>query len=318
MHRVVSQKIKRGLALAAVAAVALIAGCGGGGTSQIEPFAPKRIIAFGDETGLILTSGKKYTVNALDSATKQVDCSSNPVWTQALASGFGFVFPECNTSYVALPQGIMYATAGAKVADVQDKIDYHLSNDRFTSKDLVAVMVGVNDILELYKQFPAVGKESLMTDAAARGKQLAQQVNRIANAGGRVVVATIFDLGLTPYGQAEKAQQIDIDRAGLMGDLTTAFNTAMRLNLLNDGRLIGLVLVDETIQLIAKYPSGYGYSNVTDTACSTSIAPQDCTTDSLKSDASTTWLWASDTTLGPKIQQNIGTMALSRAKSNPF
>ena len=32
MHRVVSQKLKRGLTLAAVAAAALIAGCGGGGT----------------------------------------------------------------------------------------------------------------------------------------------------------------------------------------------------------------------------------------------------------------------------------------------
>ena len=89
MHRVVSQKIKRGLALAAVAASALIAGCGGGGTSQIEAFAPNRIIAFGDETGAILQSGKKYTINALDASTKQIDCASNPVWTQSLASGFG-------------------------------------------------------------------------------------------------------------------------------------------------------------------------------------------------------------------------------------
>lgn len=318
MHRVVSQKFKRGLALAAVAAAALIAGCGGGGTSQIEPFAPKRIIAFGDETGVILQSGKKYTINALDSSTKQIDCASNPVWTQSLASGFGFVYPECNTSFVALPQGIMYAAAGAKVADVRDKIDFHLSNDRFTSKDLVAIMVGVNDILELYKQFPAVSKESLLTEAKARGTLLAQQANRIANANGRVIITTIFDVGLTPYGQNEKLQQTDIDRAVLLNDLTTAFNTAMRLALLNDGRLIGLVLVDETIQQITRFPSAFGYSNVTDTACTTNIAPQDCTTDSLKSDATSTWLWASDTTLGPTAQQRIGSLALTRAKSNPF
>ncbi|MFG6486457.1 SGNH/GDSL hydrolase family protein [Roseateles sp. BYS78W] len=318
MHRVVSQKIKRGLALAAVAAAALIAGCGGGGTSQIEAFAPNRIIAFGDETGAILQSGKKYTINALDASTQQIDCASNPVWTQSLASGFGFVFPECNTSYVALPQGIMYATPGAKVADVRDKIDYHLSNDRFGPKDLVAIMVGVNDILELYKQYPAVGRDSLLAEAKARGTLLAQQANRIANANGRVVISTIFDVGLTPYGQNEKLQQTDIDRSVLMKDLTTAFNTAMRLALLNDGRLIGLVLTDETIELIAKYPSLYSFTNVTDTACRSDIAPQDCTTDSLKAEATSTWLWASDTTLSPTAQQRIGSMALSRAKNNPF
>ena len=31
-----------------------------------------------------------------------------------------------------------------------------------------------------------------------------------------------------------------------------------------------------------------------------------------------TWLWASDTTLSPTAQQRIGSMALSRAKNNPF
>jgi outer membrane lipase/esterase len=318
MHRVVSQKFKRGLALAAMSAAALIAGCGGGGTSQIEPFAPKRIIAFGDETGVILQSGKKYTINALDSSTKLVDCSANAVWTQSLASGFGFVYPQCNTYYIALPQGIMYAFAGAKVADVRDKIDQHLSNDGFGPKDLVAIMVGVNDILELYKQFPAVGKDSLIADAKARGKLLAQQANRIANANGRVVISTIYDIGLTPFGANERMQQTDIDRGLFMEELTAAFNTEMRLNLLNDGRLIGLVLVDETIQLIAKYPTAYGYTNVTDTACRADIAAQDCTTDSLKSDALSTWLWASDLWLGPTAQQRIGQMALTRAKGNPF
>ena len=40
MQRVVSQKLKRTLALATVAAAALLAGCGGGSTQQIDPFAP--------------------------------------------------------------------------------------------------------------------------------------------------------------------------------------------------------------------------------------------------------------------------------------
>ncbi len=317
MQRVVSKKIKLGLA--AVAAAALMAGCGGGGTAQIEPFAPTRVIAFGDESGTILQSGKKYTVNDLNATTRLLDCKLSPVWSQILAAGFSFVYPQCNTDFVALPQGIMYATLGAKVADVRDRIDQHLSNDRFGPKDLVSIMVGVNDIVELYRQFPAQSKDALINEARARGKLLADQANRIANANGRVVIATIFDVGLTPFGQKEKQQQTDVDRAALLDELSNAFNISMRLNLLNDGRLIGLVLVDETIQQIARFPGAFGYTDVTQAACRTNVAPQDCTTETLVTDASaSTWLWAGDTLLGPTAQQRVGTLFLSRARNNPF
>ncbi|RZJ09093.1 MAG: esterase [Rubrivivax sp.] len=318
MHRVVSKNIKRGLALAAVAAAALIAGCGGGGTAQIEPFAPTRVIAFGDESGAILPSGKRYTINGLDADTKQVDCRLNPVWTQVLASGFGFVFPQCNVDFVALPQGIMYAAPGVKVADVRDKIDQHLSNDRFGPKDIVAIMVGVNDIVELYRQFPAQSRDSLVNEAKARGKLLAEQANRIANANGRVLIATIPDVGLTPFGQKERERQTDIDRAAFLDELSAAFNITLRLNLLNDGRLIGLVLADETIQQIARFPFAFGYTDVTNAACRSDIAPQDCTIDTLVPDAAPSWLWAGDLLLSPNAQQRIGVLALTRAKNNPF
>lgn len=315
----VSRNFKRTLALATVAAAALIAGCGGGGTAQIEPFAPTRVIAFGDESGAILQSGKKYTINGLNADTRQVDCKLSPVWSQILAAGFSFVYPQCNTDFVALPQGIMYATLGAKVADVRDKIDQHLSNDRFGPKDMVAIMVGVNDIVELYRQFPAQSKDSLINEAKARGKLLAEQANRIANANGRVLVSTIFDVGLTPFGQKEKLQQTDIDRAAFLDELSGAFNISMRLNLLNDGRLIGLVLVDETIQQIARFPAAFGFSDVTNAACRSDVAPQDCTTETLVTDASASqWLWAGDTLLGPSAQQRIGSLALTRARNNPF
>lgn len=318
MQRVLSQKFKRGLALASVAAAALLAGCGGG-TSQIDPFAPTRVIAFGDEMGAILQSGKKYGINGLNADTQLLDCKLNPNWSQILASGFGFVYPQCNTDFVALPQGIMYAAAGNKVADVRDKIDQHLSNDRFGPKDIVAIFVGVNDILELYRQFPAQSRDSLINEAKARGKLLAEQANRIANANGRVVVGTIFDVGLTPFGQNEKLTQTDIDRAVFLDDLSTAFNTNLRLNLLNDGRLIGLVLVDETIQQIARFPGAFGYTDVTHAACRSDVAAQDCTTNTLQADASVTqWLWAGDTLLSPSAQQRIGSGALTRARSNPF
>lgn len=304
--------------MTALAAAALIAGCGGG-TEQIDPFKPTRIIAFGDESSVILDTGKKYGINRLNTDTKLLDCTQNPNWVQMLASNYGMVFRQCNVNGVALPQGIMYAEAGFKVADVVNKIDLHLSNDRFWSKDLVTVMVGMNDILELYRQFPAQGRDALINEATARGKLLAQQVNRIANAGGRVLITTLFELGDTPFGQNEKLLQTDTDRAVFLNDLSTAFNTAMRLNLLNDGRLIGLVLVDETMQQIVRYPSAFSFTDVTHQACRADIAAQDCTSDTLQSDASETqWLWAGDHYLGPTVQQRIGSMAITRAQNNPF
>jgi hypothetical protein len=319
MQRVVSRKLKRTLALATVAAAALLAGCGGGSTQQIDPFAPTRVIAFGDENGTVLQSGKKYGVNGLNADTKLIDCRINPNWAQTLGTTFGFVYPQCNNDFVALPQGIMYAADGDKVADVRDKIDRHLSNDRFGPKDIVGIFVGVNDILELYRQFPQQSRDSLINEAKARGKLLADQANRIANANGRVVVATIFDVGLTPFGQRERQQQTDIDRAIFLGDLTEAFNTSMRLNLLNDGRLIGLALVDETIQQIARFPLAFGYTNVVDATCRNDVARQDCTTDTLVTDANTTqWLWAGDTLLSPGGQSRVATRFIERATRNPF
>ena len=53
-----------------------------------------------------------------------------------------------------------------------------------------------DDIIELYRQFPAQSRDSLINEAKARGKLLADQANRVANANGRVIVATIFDVGL--------------------------------------------------------------------------------------------------------------------------
>ncbi len=319
MHRVMSQNFKRVLALATMATAALVAGCGGGGTAQIDPFEPRRIISFGDEGSIILSNGNKYTINGLNTTTLLPDCTINPVWNQALATGFNMVYQQCNTSYVALPQGVMYAEVGAKVADVATKIDQHMNTDGFGPKDLVTIWVGMNDILELYRQFPQQSSDALINEATARGKLLASQVNRIANANGRVLIATLYDMGDTPFGQKEKLDQTDTDRAVFLNKLTDAFNISLRLNLLNDGRLIGLVTVDETFQQIIRFPSAFGFNNVTDAACRSNVAVQDCTTSTLQSDANATqWLWASSTLPGPAAQQRIATLALTRARNNPF
>ena len=77
-----------------VVSVAMLASCGGG-TAQIEPFAPTRMITFGDEWSVITSDGRKYAVNGflVDNVTR--DCNSLPIWTQVVAAFYGFGFPEC-------------------------------------------------------------------------------------------------------------------------------------------------------------------------------------------------------------------------------
>ena len=304
-----------------MAALAGLTACGGG-TQQIEPFAPTRIIALGDEASAITSDGKKYTVNALDATTGLGLCASNPLWIQSLATTFGLVFPQCNPSNIATTQGLMYATAGAKVADLAQMIDKHFATDTFGPKDLVTILMGSNDVFELFAQFPIQSRDTVLAEASARGKTLGQQINRIAKANGRVIVSTLPDLGLTPLAQSKRPNESDAarsDRINLLSNLSNEFNVAMRIEIINDGRLIGLVLADETTQAIAKFPSAFGYANVVDSVCLTTVAVQDCTSKTLVTAGSgDTWLWATDRLLSPAGQQRLGLLAVTRARNNPF
>lgn len=316
--------------LCGAAATVLLASCGGGG-GQVDPFRPTRIIALGDESSLITPQGKKYGVNALVAQTDPtvpdvLDCAANPLWVQSVATGFGLVFPQCNPNNVATPAGVMYAQFGAKVADVQAQIDLHLASGSFGPKDLVTVMVGVNDVLELYRQYPAQSQAALEALAEQRGQALAEQINRVANANGRVVFVLIPDLGLTPFAIAEKAANADTDRAALLTSLTARFNGKLRLGVINDGRLIAMVNANDTVQVIAKLPSAYGFVNIDKAACS--VALPDCTTKTMVSvtDAAgavttasgLTWLWADSVQIGAGLQARLGSSALSAATIHPF
>ena len=303
------------LVLTACAAAVLLAACGGG-TSQFEPFEPEQYVAFGDETSLILGDGRRYTVNPLD-ANGALSCATQPIWTQAVATEFGFVFEECNPSGATTFKALMRAQAGARVDDVQAQIDAQLARGGFAAKTLVTVMAGANDILELYAAYPQQTEAQLIDEARARGERLAQQINRLVGIGPRVIVATVHDLGLSPYALAQKAAFTDTDRAALISRLVAAFNARVRTTILNDGRFIGLVLGDEAVQSIARLPGVYGISNATSGVCT--VALPDCTDRTLvESGTSAGWLWADGTRLAYGAHLQIGTLAVARAKGNPF
>lgn len=303
------------LVLTGCVAALLLAACGGG-TSQFEPFEPEQYVAFGDETSVIRSDGRRYTVNPLNTAGA-IDCAVQPIWTQAVASHFSFVFAECNPSGATSLKALMRAAAGARADDVKTQIDNQVAGGGFAAKSLVTVLAGANDILELYASYPQQTEEQLIAEARARGERLAQQVNRLVDLGPRVIVATVPDVGLSPYALAQKAAFTDTDRAALISRLVAAFNGRVRTTILNDGRYVGLVLGDEAVQSIAKLPSVFGVNNATGAVCTTALP--DCTDQTLvASGSSAAWLWADDRHLAYGGQLRLGSLAVARAVGNAF
>jgi outer membrane lipase/esterase len=306
----------------ALLASALLVSCGGG--DRVENFSPTRLIVFGDENSLIddvnnNANGRKYTINALKTDNVTLDCSSNAIWTQYLVATYPqLVLKECNPN-TADAKSLAYAEAGATVADAAAQIDSHLLADTFTGTDLVTVLAGQNDILAQYALYDGSNEDTLLATLAAAGSALAGQVNRVANAGGKVLIVTVPDLGLSPFAVAEEAS--NAGRAAFLTKLTDKFNVALRSNIINDGRMIGLVNGYDITQTLFKYPSIYGFTNVTTAACDTTKAAtvELCTTLTLITDAtSSAYLWADATHLSPAGQRRLGEAAVGRATNNPF
>lgn len=309
----------RAALFAGLLASALLASCGGG--EQVQLFVPTRIISFGDESSVIGTDGSKYTVNALVSgSTSQIDCSANPIWIQSVASAYGLVFPECPGSFVVDPVSRNYSVVGAQVADLSTEIDQQLAAGGFTSGDLVTILVGSNDVITQFAQYPAVGEDQLGASLEAAGIELANQVNRVAGLGAKVLISTIPDVGLTPFAGDRSAGSTNGSPA-LLSRLSTRFNDAMLSHLLNDGHKIGLIQADEYITALdrATQAGVGGFANSTLAACQTSAPLPKCTTNTLVTDAvGAVWLWADDRHLGPTAQGGLGSLAVTRAQNNPF
>lgn len=311
-----------------VAAAGLLAACGGG-TSQVEPFKPGRVIAFGDETSVIVNdganNGRKYTVNGLDASAAR-DCTLLPNWVQSVTDHYGFVFAECNKA-AATPRAFLRAKVGAKVDDptlgMTQQIAEQIANgDGFKSNDLVTILIGANDLIELSERVQAgtLTAADASAEAKRRGTQLAERVNTILAAGAKGIVVTVPDMGLSPY--AITLNKTSPGAAALLSSLTYDFNAMLRTTIDQtrfDGRNYGLVLADDTVQSIAKFPGSYGYSNVVDAVCL--VALPNCTSaaaDLVSGASLDSYMWASDRQLSPSLHSRIGSQALTRALNNPF
>jgi hypothetical protein len=293
----------------------LIAACGGS-TSQVEPFVPGRLLVFGDDSSAITQVGRKYGVNGLD-GSGVLDCTSQPLWVQSLAAVYGFEFAECNPTS-AEPKAFMRAFAGARVADVAAQVEAQVAAGGFRDKDLATVLAGTNDVFDLYAQYPGRSVDSLLAEARARGETLAGVVNRLVGLGVKVVVSDLPDLGLSPYARAEKAlDPTGLDRAALITNLGQAFSEQLGVKVILDGRFVGLVQAQLRFRSIGVSPGSFGLANITDSVCT--VALPNCTTATLLTGADPAqYLWADDTRLSTGGHTQLATLAVDRARRNPF
>jgi outer membrane lipase/esterase len=300
--------------IAAVGAVvtALLSACGGG-TGQIEAFQPGRILVFGDEHSAFTPDGRRYAVNGLN-ADGSLNCELNPIWVQVVATAYGLRFAQCQgTATEAL--AINFAAPGARVADVRAQIDTQAGSMR--EKDLVLMMAGLNDVVQLYESRTSTDTdEQLLQRSRELGQAMADQVNRLVGLGARVVIATMPDVGLTPWGLARGAAG-----ARLLTQMSLAFNGRLRVGVLNDGRFVGLILADESLQSAATVPAAFGLVNWTEPVCLPTAPVPNCTNaaSSLVSGVTeTTYLWADSKLFGTTLHRQIGAIAVDRASRNPF
>jgi outer membrane lipase/esterase len=314
------------LAVLLVVGAGLLASCGGG--TPLNPYQPTRLLAFGDELSWIGVDGSKYTVNAfaqvsingvLTDDPTTLDCTRNPLWIQAVATSYGLPFDKCQGT-ATTAGGQILAQPGNKVGDLAAQIAA-VQGAPLSHQDMALVMIGMNDILELYADYPRSSAATLIAEAQNRGSALGAQINQLALRGPAVVVLTVPDIGQSPFALAQNVSTGDATRSALLTQLVTAFNDKMSVALINDGRLIGLVYADIEILNEARFPStvfGATY-DVVDPACSPSAILPACNTSTLAFGATTaTYMWADSLRPGPVTQARIGSLAGNRAHTNPF
>jgi phospholipase/lecithinase/hemolysin len=341
--------LRSGLVAVSVVGSVLLASCGGSTTTQ--EFAPKRMLVFGDEAN-VLTGGspapsrdaKKYAINALD-ANSELDCRLNLLWVQWLASNpdYNFVFAQCNFNNAAVT-AFNYATAGAKVADAVGQVNAWLNaGNSFGPTDLVTVMVGQNDIIEIYKAYVAVGdtsqaaQDQAVTAAFNRGKALAALFTNVitnsSNKKARALYVVIPDVGKTPYGLSQSDQGALLSRMTFgVGDNYEGFNLGLRNNIANNGRSLGLVdgynLFFNLTNNTENYANNNGIFDLTGAGCLPANQPAYnpdapnayCSSSTLVNNAngSAYYLWADQTHFGTQAHYLLGDRARFLAENNPF
>ena len=195
MNSIFSRTLK---ALCAVTAATLLSACGGA-SSTVDPFVATRVIAFGDGFNYVDGAGAGLS-------TVQTGETDNTI-AGRIAARYGIVVKRVADGATVLNPlastgGFSYATANARVADVDAQITAFLSSAASVAKkDLIIIAVGNWDIYDAYTN----GATSMESNASA----LVASIQRLTTAGAEhVVVIPAINMARTPWAVGNTLAQI--------------------------------------------------------------------------------------------------------------
>lgn len=249
------------LASACISALMLTA-CG---SSSVESaITPQRFVAFGDGLSDLGQNGSRYTVN---------DGSIN-IWTQELAKDYG-----ASITTVAAG-GTSYATGNARITvkpdaagsnatkTVTEQVDAFLASGAPKDGDLLIIGGGISDVIANFQQVQAgtINQDQYIANLSQAGRDLAAQVRRLVQAGGKYVLVTgTYDLGRSPFAAA--TGQVDLLSRG-----STALNQALLVAIADLGSNALYIDAAYYFNLLSNLPGSYSFNDGTSFVC-TSVDP---------------------------------------------
>ena len=311
------QWMRRALVALAPAALLALAACGSG-TIESQ-FQPARIVVFGDGLSDMGNTGTRYNVN-----------DSTAMWVKLVALDYGVALDKSAAG------GTDYATGNARVTltpdaagngapTVKAQIDSFLAaNGSFNTGDLVILEAGISDLVVQMQAYRsgAITSDQLIANARQAGQDLAAQAKRVEASGAtHIVLVGPYDLSKTPWG-------IGTNQQGVLTSATTAFNTGLLVDLVNEGN--NMLYVDAALlfNLMSGTPTAYGMQDSTTAVC-TSVDPGPgigigvgqvnsalCTSSTILSGANYSfYMWADSVYPTPTPHSQLASYAFSRIHS---
>lgn len=283
-----------------VASSALLSACGSGST--FEPLKPTRVASFGDGLSDVGQTGGRFTVND----------GTASIWVERVATSYGNTLTAKISGGLGFAQGKSLIDTGAN--SVADQITAFLGANTIGARDLLIIDAGVAQLAALAIANPT-DNAALNAAAAASGRALAAQVQRLTAAGGKhVVIASAPDLGKTPFAAAQS-------RAAALTAATRAFNDGLKIAL--SGVTAEVLYIDNEayVNTLHATPStlGTGGTSILAACAAATFNTTSCTTATLNTGVTAATynlsLYADDRHLTPAAHRLLGDNAYNKIKA---
>lgn len=307
--------MRRHLLAMACAGAALLAGCGSSTVDSVV--SPNRIIAFGDAVSDVgQQNGKAYTVNDGTASNWSAEFASYWGHTMTPVASGGRSYAQGNARINTVPDAVGNTLTPSIAAQINTFLQSH--PDGFTANDFVLINGGMSDLIAgmMAVRAQQITPETYRNEAREWGAQLGAQVRRLVNAGAtHVVLAGVYNLGVTPWGRA-------VAQPELLLAATEAFTTGLKVSINDLGQSVQYVDLEYYVNMYTQSPVSYAFSNADMPVCTSvdanngiGIGPGQinsllCNTSTLLSGADySQYVFADGVYLTPSAQRQFGVRA---------